>query len=351
VAMSAPVYLPFLALLVCLSLSYAKRASWGRAPFTLMSCAFIVLFPCLGFLNIYYMRYGSTADHWQYLAMPATIILVVGLGARYIRASTVRWGGGAIICALAILANQRAWLFRDAESLWRDALGRNPDAWLAHNNLGVLLEGQGRHHAALAEYEAAQRLEPEFTESVFNVGVVLGRLGRTDEAMARYQEALLLKPDYAVAHTNLASILQARGHFEEAIGHYRQALRLRPGLVEAHCNLGLALATQGDLPQAIGELQEALRLNPDFTAAHTNLGSVYLRQGRDADALTEFAAAVRLAPATALTHDNLGLVLLRLRRLPEAVTQFQEALRLDPGDATAKSRLVGVNALNKPDPH
>ena len=51
----------------------------------------------------------------------------------------------------------------------------------------------------------------------------LASRGRIDEAIAHFQKALELKPDYAEAHNGLALALAARGRNDEAIAHHRKA--------------------------------------------------------------------------------------------------------------------------------
>jgi Flp pilus assembly protein TadD len=47
-----------------------------------------------------------------------------------------------------------------------------------------------------------------------------------DEAIAHFQRALEIKPDYAEAHKNLGIALAGAGRLDEAIGHYQKALVL-----------------------------------------------------------------------------------------------------------------------------
>ena len=54
--------------------------------------------------------------------------------------------------------------------------------------------------------------------------------GKLEEAIASYQQALRLKPDYAEAYSNLGNALQDQGKLEEAIASYEQALRSQAGL-------------------------------------------------------------------------------------------------------------------------
>ena len=49
---------------------------------------------------------------------------------------------------------------------------------------------------------------------------MLAEQGRADEAIARYERALAVKPDYVEAHINLGKVLRSGGRLEDAIAHY-----------------------------------------------------------------------------------------------------------------------------------
>lgn len=67
------------------------------------------------------------------------------------------------------------------------------------------------------------------------------RLGRLADAIAHYQTALSLKPDYPEAHTNLGNAFLRSGRPAEAVAEYRTALQLTPGYAPARENLSYAL--------------------------------------------------------------------------------------------------------------
>jgi Tfp pilus assembly protein PilF len=86
----------------------------------------------------------------------------------------------------------------------------NPDLFRVHNNLAILLAGQG-----------------EFLESV-----------------EHYKQAITQYPGFAKAHNNLGSVLAQQGRFEESIGHER-AITIDPNDTGARKNLELARSLAG----------------------------------------------------------------------------------------------------------
>ena len=84
------------------------------------------------------------------------------------------------------------------------------------------------------------------------------------DAIAEFQAAVRLRPDYADAHNNLGNALaETPGRLPEAVAEYQAALRIEPDHPKAHINLGDALAKSGRLPEAIVEYEAALRIRPD----------------------------------------------------------------------------------------
>jgi len=305
------------------------------------------LFPVLGFLNVYPFRFSWVADHFQYLACLGIIVPLVGQAGSLRRA-----GSPLLLLTLAILTFRQAAMYADAETLYRTTLARNPASWMAHNNLGVALAKDGRTPEAVAEYQAALRIKPDYAEPHNNLATILSRQpGRMPEAIAEAREALRIKPDYPEALVNLGSFLAPiPGRLPEAIADYQAALRIKPDHPEAHNNLGLALLEMpGRLPAAVAQFEAAVQFEPDNAQMHDNLAGALARiPGRLPDAIAEVQAALGIAPGDPQAHDFLGRALSQMPgRLADAIAEFETAVRLAPNFAQAHNDL-GVVLLYVP---
>ncbi len=277
------------------------------------------LFPVLGAFNVYPFIFSFVADHFQYLArlgvlVPAAVGLTL-LAHRYVPHPRIRWMlGSTLIAALAALTWQDSRDYRDADTLNRTTLARNPGSWLSHYNLGVALDHRaGGLAEAVAEYQATVAVEPGFADAHNNLGGALWRLkGDRDGALAEYRTALRLRPDDAQVHNNLANLLSlVPATRPEAIAELRTAVRLDPSLAEAHFNLANELA-QDPLGQgeAITHYQAAIRLRPTYAGAYYNLGVLLAGMpNRLPDAIAALRSALRLEPENARFQRGLGIVL------------------------------------------
>jgi lipoprotein NlpI len=99
---------------------------------------------------------------------------------------------------------------------------------------------------ALAAFDHALRLKPDYAEAHNSRGNAALECNRIEEALACYDRALALKPDYADALVNRGNALRALGRADAAIESFDRALALNPQMPEAHWNKGLACLSLGD---------------------------------------------------------------------------------------------------------
>jgi tetratricopeptide (TPR) repeat protein len=319
---------------------------WSRAP--LIALLFFVgsLFPALGFFNVYPFIFSYVADHWQYLPCLGLIALAaeggVGAAQRLVgpHKSAAKFAFAAaaasVLAVLLVLTRRQCALYRDVGVLYSDTLAKNPDCWMAHNNLGAFLTEQGSWREAIPHLKEAVRLKPDQSDAHNNLGNALSKdPGRSAEAISEFEAALRLDPGMTEAHANLGwALVNAPGRLAEGIGHLETALRGNadnPAYAQVHANLGTALTkVPGRLPGAISEFEAALRLKPDGLDARNSLGIALDRAGRSLDAVAQFERILRTRSDNPEAHNNLGNVLVELGRGPEAIAQYRAAIRLKP---------------------
>jgi tetratricopeptide (TPR) repeat protein len=332
--------------LVVLIVLWLLRSRIGKGP--LVAALFFAgtLVPALGFFNVYPFLFSYVADHFQYLACIGPITLVAGACAAICQRTGPRGrdlgtlAAAAVLLLLGVSTWQQTHVYQDVETLWRDTLTKNPKAWLAHNNWGVVLAQKGKLQEAMEHYEQALRFKPNYADAYYNLGNSLSQAGRIEDAIGRYEQALRIYPDHAEAHNNLGLALDRAGRPQEAMEHWEQALRIKPHMAEAHYNLGNSLSQLNKLEDAIGHYEQALRFKPDYAEAHYNLGIALAILGRAQEAIGHWQQELRIKPDDAEAHYNLGIVLAKTGRPDEAIGHYEQALQLKPDNADAHYRLA-----------
>jgi len=326
-------YIPLVMLAVALVVCWRSRSGRGRALFFGMAYFVVMLLPILGFLNIYFMRFSLVADHWEYFA----IIGPIALAAATIRSPVL---AATLLVTLGVLTWRQCGMYANVETLWQTTVRLNPECWLAHHNLGVVLDQKGRLNEAITHYREALQIKPDYAEAHYSLGTALVQNGRLDEGITHYQKALRINPGYADAYTGLGVALQHKGRVDEAITHYQKALQIDPDFAEAHYNLAIALREKGRVDEAISYFQKALEINPDYAEAHNNLGYDLLQKEKVDEAITHFQSALHIKPGLPEVHYNLALALRQKGRADEAIAQYRKALEIRPDYSEAHNDLA-----------
>ncbi len=274
-------YLPLAAGGAVLLLLWSKPDTWGRPMLFTIGYFVAMLLPLLGFFNVCFFQFSFVCDHFQYLASIGPLAMAAagitnvleyfGKQKPFIKAVVC----GGLLLVLGALTWRQTGIYRDNETLWRDAVAHNPKAWMAWNNLGDVLADQGRF----------------------------------EEAIQEYRQVIEIMPDYAAAHYNLGVALISKGNIDEAIQQFNQALRIQPNFTAGRNKLGVALASKGDIDGAMECFRQAIQSNPDEPDAYCNLALTLSRLNRTAEAVAQYKRALEVSPPTAGTLNNLAWIL------------------------------------------
>jgi tetratricopeptide (TPR) repeat protein len=320
----------------------------GRGPLAAVVIFGGVLVPALGFVNTYPMRYSFVADHFQYMAGAALIALVVAVLFRANRsAATVI--SLVIGCVCLVLTWRQAHAYASPEALWRDTIAKNPQSWMARNNLAVVLSqladadrAAGREADArfkLGEADAqlalADPLRPQHEMLPFTWGDVLMKLDRPQEAIVQYERYLArarlndtTRRTVALAHDRIGEALLELHRPNEATHRFERSLLIAPRVPETWLHLAAVCDQQDQTAEAIGAYEEYCRLVPHNAQVLTWLGQLYGRVGRFNAAAATFRAALDVDPTLAAAKRGLAMAQAMQRR---AVTKpSSRALNTSP---------------------
>ena len=92
--------------------------------------------------------------------------------------------------------------YKGAIADYDSAIRLKPDYAGAYNNRGIAKDNLGQHFAAIADYDSAIRLKPDSANAYYNRGIAKRKLGQHFAAIADYDIAIRLKPDSADAYNN-----------------------------------------------------------------------------------------------------------------------------------------------------
>jgi tetratricopeptide (TPR) repeat protein len=307
-------YIPLLAGIAACVAIYFLRRYVGRGVEVAAAFFVTTLTPVLGFIMLFTFRYTFVADHYQYLACIGPIALasagVVSLSNKFAQYRAVIVSAALLIVAsLGALTWRQAATYADIETLWRTTLAKNPECWMAHTNLGLVLLQKGEIDDGIAHYRSALQMQPDSWDAEYNLGTALLGKGQVDEAILHCERAVGMRPTDPDAQVSLGNALFQKGRIDEAIAHYQKAMTLHPDHFLARYSLGHALLEKGELDSAIQVCRSALLLRPWDADCQTTLAIALEEKGNPAEAIQHYQNALELAPQSISTLTNLAWLL------------------------------------------
>lgn len=183
-----------------------------------------------------------------------------------------------------------------ADSILDQALQIDPDVAELHFLDGERAEAEpGQLREALAAYERAVELRPDYAEARMALGIQLLAGGNYDGALAHFQAAANLAPMLPAVHVNLGDAYRATEQWAEAEREYRKALELQPKLPEAHYGMGLLfLSSAGDIP-GMDELSAYQKAVDEFKAYRAQMGPRLTKGDQSAEYLRDLDRLIQRA--------------------------------------------------------
>ena len=164
-------------------------------------------------------------------------------------------------------ADDNRW--EESEATYARVLKLRPNHWLAYEELGVVLDYQGKYREALLQFRTAGLAAPKNAVVLNNVGQVYLQLGKMADAVTNLNASFALNSGDSAA-AGLADAFRIQGKFPEAIDYAQRAVKSGPNEAENWLKLGDIYSAQGGTPgeakaayeQAVEKQDEKTQTSP-----------------------------------------------------------------------------------------
>jgi tetratricopeptide (TPR) repeat protein len=221
---------------------------------------------------------------------------------------------------------------------------------------------------AIANYERALEIRPDFTGASVNLAIACSRAGDNARAEGILKDALRLESGQkGVVYYSLGELYERQKKRDEAIRCYQRALDTGSPEDLVYRKLGTTYLAAEEYGQAKEAFEMTLASQTDLVTPYRNMLLRSLEMSEEDTVLVpmikaQLARGIRSAdlavydttiirslqqrdPEIAKTHNYLGFVYARLGDSTKAVEQFEVSLKIWPGNTDAKKNLQVLHQL------
>lgn len=250
-------------------------------------------------------------------------------------------------------------------------------------NQGYNFENLNQREEALAYYDIATAVDPDFVQGWHAMGRTLFALHRYEEAIAAYERMMVLDPTppadvyeslgWSYLETNnlemardvlnrglmvfphqrtyylaMADTFRAENDFRAADSWYTRMLQRWPGDVQAWSGRGDVAVASGRLKDAVQYYQVAVENQPQGFGYWLSLASSAWDEGDLTLANDAYQQALMLQPDNPSVLLQVGRFYAGTKRTAEARVVFEHVLQLQPDNREAATQLAAIVNSQQP---
>jgi len=270
-------------------------------------------------------------DHRMFFPFVGLSLAMTVAGGRVlqltIKSPASRRAAAAAVIGLVLMVetagvHARNAVWRSEESLWRDVIEKSPGNGRGWMNYGVTLMARGDYAGAVAAFNRALPLTPNYHLLEINLGVAYGGLNQPADAERHFLRAIALQPLDWRSHLHYARWLAGVGRGPDALAHARLAREMNPADLEA-VPIEKAVALADDTPEyylarslaeyqigryreCIASAERALIIRPLYAEAWNNVAAAHNALGEWDQGIAAGEEALKINPSLQIARNNLN---------------------------------------------
>ena len=225
--------------------------------------------------------------------------------------------------------------YQDALAAYEKAVNIRPDYAQGWNGQGQTLYELKEYKQALTAYDKAIQIQPDYLQAWSGRGFALQKLQRYKEAIASFNKALELQNNAPEVWNAKGEAFSNLNQYENAIRSYDKAIEYKTDYQDAWYNKGLVFHDLKRYDEAINAYDKAIELKSDYDQAWYARGNALVNLQRYEDAFMSYDKAVQYKENYYQAWLSRGNVLVILRRYPEAIESFNQVIKSNPDNYEA----------------
>jgi tetratricopeptide (TPR) repeat protein len=207
-----------------------------------------------------------------------------------------------------------------------------PKSHTAQNLLGVIAMKRHDYPTAVACFEKAKELQPEYARAWSNLGLAYQELGQDHDALASLERSVELAPDMADLRWNYILLLDRLSMYEEIVRLMETPTQQDTLSLDAAWLLSKSYYALGQLERSCEVLEKILASNPLQSELWITFGNLLLEMGRYSDAEHAYRRELDLTPDHLAATRALGNLLVRQGRAVEGRSLIQQVATRQPAE-------------------
>jgi tetratricopeptide (TPR) repeat protein len=247
--------------------------------------------------------------------------------------------------------------FDKAVQLSRSALRELPNDPQLWTLQGVALAGEGDAKKALAAFQQALKISPNYIAALEGAAQIEYQAGNRD-AVPLLNHLLQLRPGDPTTHAMLAVLEYRHGNCDAAATHFEKAGALLDSQLDALHAYATCLVRLKQLDGAARVFQRTVALHPDDPRERHLLAAIQVMAHKPQDAIATLAPLLEANNPGADTLELASTAYEDAKDTPQAVSTLRQAILLDPRNVDLyldfanisfahESFQVGIDVINE----